>query len=475
MIYLYNTLTRKKEEFVPLKKGEVKMYTCGLTVNNYAHIGHGVAYILMDLLKKMFKANGYNVLNVMNITDVGHLTSDEDEGDDKVALAAKREGKDPYAIADYYTKYFLGFIDRLNIATSNVICKATDHITDMMEFVRGLIKKGYAYSIEGDGIYFDVSKFKTYGRLSRKNLEAQKAGARIEVNTKKRSPHDFAVWKYVEENTLMKWPNDIFSSVAGCPNWGTPGWHIECSAMAHKYLGDRFDVHTGGADHIPIHHENEIAQDEAYYGHKTVNYWMHCGFLKVDGVKMSKSLNNFHTLETLAKHGYSPLDFRYFALNASYRKPMNFTFEALSGAKTTLKRLYEIASEHKNGKAKTPAAKLKSLKQNFIKTISDDLNIAKALGDVWTALKQQPKSPDIYNFLLECDDVLSLDIEQNVLVLEKQGPKQNIPQGIINLANERLEAKKAKNFTLADSIRTQIENAGYKVADTPDGFEVTEA
>ena len=280
MLNLYNTLSRKKEEFEPIDGKKVTMYSCGPTVYSYAHIGNMRTYIFMDLLRRVLKYDGYKIKGVMNITDVGHLQSDADEGEDKMEKAAKKEKKTPWEIADYYTKVFFDDLNKLNIGKPEIIAKATEHIDDMIKYVEKLIEKGYAYETS-DGIYYDISKFPNYGQLSRLNLEDQIAGARVEVNPEKRNPYDFAVWKKAPKEHIMQWPSP----------WGMgyPGWHIECSAMSIKYLGQHFDIHTGGVDHIPVHHENEIAQNEAITGKKSVNYWCHGEFMLVNNGKMSKS------------------------------------------------------------------------------------------------------------------------------------------------------------------------------------------
>ncbi len=318
MLKLYNTLTREKEEFHPIKQNVVTMYSCGPTVYNYAHIGNLRTYVFMDMLRRSLRYCGYKIKGVMNITDVGHLLSDADDGEDKMEKAAKEQKKTPREIADYYTEIFFKDLTRLNIGKPEIIAKATEHIPDMISYVQDLVKKGYGYETS-DGIYFDIAKFDGYGKLSRLNLDEQIAGARVEVNTEKRHPADFALWKKAEKNHIMQWESP----------WGMgyPGWHIECSAMSRKYLGVTFDIHTGGVDHIPVHHENEIAQSEAREDTKTVNTWMHGEFMLVDGGKMSKSLGNTYTIDNLIERGYSPLAFRYFCLNAHYRKKLNFTFE----------------------------------------------------------------------------------------------------------------------------------------------------
>ena len=296
MLRLYNTLSREKEDFVPVGK-TVTMYSCGPTVYNYAHIGNLRTYVFMDIVRRVLRYDGYKLKGVMNITDVGHLLSDGDTGEDKMELAAKKQQKSPYEIAAYYTDVFFKDIAALNIGKPEIIAKATDHIQDMIEYVKKLVELGYGYETS-DGIYFDISKFKDYGKLSRLNLDDQIAGARVEVNDEKRHPADFALWKKAPKEHIMQWPSP----------WGMgyPGWHIECSAMSRKYLGSLIDIHSGGVDHIPVHHENEIAQSEALEGHKTVNYWLHGEFMLVDGGKMSKSLGNTYTIAQLEEMATRP-------------------------------------------------------------------------------------------------------------------------------------------------------------------------
>ena len=339
MLKLYNTLTRKKEEFVPLKKGTVKMYSCGPTVYNYAHIGNMRAYIFMDTLRKVLKYNGYKVKHVMNITDVGHLVSDADEGEDKMAKTARIENRSVYEIAKEYTDAFMKDIKALNIDTPEHIAKATEHIREMEIYVNDIVKNGYAYETS-KGVYFDTSKLPNYGKmLSNNNIDDLKAGARVEVDTEKRNPQDFALWIKAPKEHIMKWNS----------KWGLcyPGWHIECSAMSRKYLGDKFDIHTGGVDHIPIHHENEIAQSIGATGHNLANYWMHVEFLLIDGGKMSKSLGNVYTLNDLKAKGIDALSYRYFTYSSHYRNKLNFTWDAIKSAKNSLNKLRDMIALHK--------------------------------------------------------------------------------------------------------------------------------
>ncbi len=457
MLKLYNTLTRKKEVFVPIKKGTVTMYSCGPTVYNYAHIGNLRTYVFMDMLRRTLRYDGYKLKGVMNITDVGHLLSDADDGEDKMAKAAKEQQKTPREIADYYTAIFFRDLERLQIGKPEIIAKATDHIADMISYVQDLTEKGYGYETS-DGIYFDIGKFDGYGKLSRLNLDEQIAGARVEVNAEKRHPADFALWKKAEKNHIMQWQSP----------WGMgyPGWHIECSAMSRKYLGVPFDIHTGGVDHIPVHHENEIAQSEAREGKQTVNVWMHGEFMLVDGGKMSKSLGNTYTIDNLIERGYSPLAFRYFCLNAHYRKKLNFTFEGMDAAQTAYDRLLYTLYKHKTASAPTDAALLEKYRTQFGDAIDDDLNLPLALGVLWTMSKETP-SRDIFALALDFDRVLGLDLQS---AHEEQADDEPVPEQVTRLADLRLTARKEKNWAESDRLRDEIAALGYSVADGKDGY-----
>lgn len=457
MIKLYNTLSRQKEELHPLHGNTVTMYSCGPTVYNYAHIGNLRTYVFMDMLRRVLRYDGYKIKGVMNITDVGHLLSDGDEGEDKMEKAAKEQKKTPQEIADYYTGIFFRDFARLNIGKPEVIAKATDHIPEMIAYVQDLTDKGYGYETS-DGIYFDIGKFPSYGKLSRLNLDDQKAGARVEVNTEKRHPADFALWKKAEKNHIMQW-----SSPWGM---GYPGWHIECSAMSRKYLGVTFDIHTGGVDHIPVHHENEIAQSEAREGVKTVNVWMHGEFMLVDGGKMSKSLGNTYTIDQLIERGYTPLAFRYFCLNAHYRKKLNFTFEGMDAAQTAYDRLLETLYKHKQSACPADPALLQKYRDEFRAAIDDDINLPLALGVLWTMAKEKP-SRDIFALALDFDKVLGLDLHTAHAPKEDSSP---VPDDIVALAEERLIARKQKNWAESDRLRDEIAARGYAVADGKDGY-----
>ncbi|MCL2518631.1 MAG: cysteine--tRNA ligase [Oscillospiraceae bacterium] len=446
---LYNTLSRTKEEFTPLEGNTVKIYTCGPTVYNYAQIGNMRAYLFMDLLRRVLKYNGYSLKHMMNITDVGHLVSDEDEGEDKMAKSARLEQKSPWEIAEFYTEAFMHDIEALNISRPEIISKATDNIPEMIDFVLGLEKNGYTYEID-DGIYFDVQKFEGYGKLSRNKLDDLQAGARVEVNDQKRHPADFALWKKAPKEHIMQWESP----------WGMgyPGWHIECSAMGLKFLGEEFDIHTGGVDHIPIHHENEIAQSEGLLGHPAVRCWMHNEFLLVDGGKMSKSLGNNYTLTQLSEMGYEPDVYRYFCLNAHYRQKLNFTFEGMNSSKTALKNLRAAVQKHKG--ASDEFNDLEKFRNDFNEAVSDDLNIPKALGIIWTLAKNDAKNNEIYDFILKCDEVFGLNLDKEEAVVEIDFQE---------LIDARTLAKKNKNFAEADRIRNEIVAMGYQLLDTFEG------
>lgn len=456
---VYNTLDREKEEFTPIQGNLVRMYSCGPTVYSYAHIGNMRTYIFMDLLRRSLRFCGFKVKGVMNITDVGHLLSDGDEGEDKMQKAARKEGKTPWEIAAFYTDAFFKDIDALNVGRPEIIAKATDHIPEMIEFVKGLLEKGYAYEIS-DGIYFDIGKFPSYGKLSGQTVDEKEAGARIEENSEKRHPADFALWKKADKNHIMQWESP----------WGMgfPGWHIECSAMSKKYLGEVFDLHTGGIDAVPVHHENEIAQNEALAGKKTVNYWMHGEFMMVDGGKMSKSLGNVYTVSDLEKKGYLPLDFRYFCLNAHYRKKLNFTFEGMDAAHVSYERLRNALYAHKMSQTATDPAVIEELMKKFKGAVEDDMNIPYALGVLWDAVKL-PKSKDVYKLALEFDKVLGLSLDK---VTAPAPEKIDVPADIAALAEARLAAKKEKNWAEADRLRAEIAAKGYAIKDTKDGYEI---
>ncbi len=451
---VYNTLTRKKEEFIPIDRKEIRMYSCGPTVYYFAHIGNLRAYLFMDNLRRVLKYNGYNLKHVMNITDVGHLVSDADEGEDKMMKASRRENKDPFEIANFYTEAFLKDIDKLNIDRPEIIARATEHIDIMEDYVKKIMDNGYTYQTD-DTVYFDTSKLDKYGVLSNRNVEEQKAGARVDFDPNKKNISDFAVWIKAPENHLMKWDSFFGKSY--------PGWHLECSAMGYKYLGDEFDIHTGGVDHISIHHENEIAQSKGFSGKVPAKYWMHVDFLQVNGGKMSKSLNNLYTLDDLAEKGYEPSVYRLFNFTSTYRNQINFTFEAMDAAKVALARLREGLLKHKEGNETVLAEEIFDYENRFLEAINDDLNMPLALSVVWDVVRQSKKSKDLYNLLIKFDEVLGLDLVN----YEKEETK--LPDEIINLVNERNEARANKNWAESDRLRDILINKGYSVKDSKEG------
>ena len=457
MLKIYNTLTREKEEFKSINEKEVRVYSCGPTVYSTAHIGNMRAYVFMDNLRKVLKYNGYSLKHVMNITDVGHLTSDADTGEDKMEKAAKERNIDPMEIAREITAKFMEDTKKLNIEIPEVVAKATEHIKEMEEYVAKIMENGYAYETS-KGIYFDTSKLPSYGELSRVNLEKQMAGARIELDEEKRNPLDFALWIKAPENHIMKWE----SRYGVC----YPGWHIECSAMGNKYLGTTFDIHTGGVDHIPIHHENEIAQAKGAYGENPAKYWMHNEFLLIDGGKMSKSLNNVYTIDTLIERGLEPLAYRYLTYTAHYRNKLNFTWDGIEASQKSLKKLREAYDMHKNGTDIVDEEKLNEYKVRFENAINDDLNFPMALAVVWEMARQKEHSKAIADLMLEMDKVLSLDIDKKE---EKEEKENLIPEEIQSLLEERKIVRDNKDFKTSDEIRDRLKDMGYIVKDTKEG------
>ena len=454
-IYFYNTLTKQKDLFKPIEEGKVKIYSCGPTVYKDATIGNMRTNLLNDTLRRVLKYNGYELKHVMNITDVGHLVSDGDEGEDKMLKSAREEHKSPLEIAEHYTKLFFRDLERLNIETPEVVCKATDHIKEMLEMVQKIMKNGYAYETS-TAIYFDVSKLDKYGILSGINLNDQKAGARVEIDPEKRNPYDFALWIKAPANHLMKWDSP----------WGPsyPGWHIECSAMSTKYLGEEFDIHTGGIDLVPTHHENEIAQNKGACGKNPAHYWIHGEYLLINGGKMSKSLGNTYLIDDIIARGYSPLAYRLFNYSCHYRGKLNFTWEGIESANTSLIRLREGYQKHLNGNSDISDEIIADMENRFHQAINDDMNMPLALSVVWEAVKYPEKSPKIAQLLKKFDTVLGIKID------EVQETK--IPQEILDLVEERKQARSDKNWSESDRLRDLIAEKGYIVKDTKDGTEV---
>ena len=453
---LFNTLSREKEVFKPIDEKEVRIYTCGPTVYYFAHVGNLRSYLFMDNLRRVLKYNGYNLRHAMNITDVGHLESDADEGEDKMAKAARREHKDPYEIAEFYMDRFLEDLRKLNVSMPEIICRATDNIKEMEEYVKKIIENGYAYETD-DTIYFDTSKLDKYGILSKIKIDEQKAGARVEFDNKKKNVTDCALWIKAPENHIMKW--DTF--------WGKcyPGWHIECSAMGRKYLGEKFDIHTGGVDHIPIHHENEIAQSKGYSGKIPANWWMHCEFLLVDGGKMSKSLNNIYTLEDLKNKGFSPLDYKMFTFTSHYRNKLNFTWDSLESAKIALSRLKEGYNRHAEGIEDVVDSVIVDYENKFHEAINDDLNMPLAMSVVWEVVKNPIKSNKFAKLLDKFDEVLGLNLSHK--------EELELPEEIKDILEERKNARENKDWAKSDELRDKLLDLGYVVKDTKNGVEVT--
>lgn len=452
---LYNTLSRKKEPFKAIDGNRVRMYSCGPTVYYYAHIGNLRAYLFMDNLRRVLKYNGYELLHAMNITDVGHLESDADEGEDKMAKAAKRENKDPYEIAKFYTEKFMIDLDKLNINKPEVICKATDHIKEMEEYVLKIMENGYAYETK-DTIYFDTSKLDKYGVLSNINIDEQKAGARVEFDTEKRNVTDFALWIKAPENHIMKW--DSF--------WGKcyPGWHIECSAMGRKYLGEHFDIHTGGIDHIPIHHENEIAQSKGCTGQIPANWWMHCEFLLIDGGKMSKSLNNVYTISDLEAKGFTAMDYRMFNFTSHYRNKLNFTWDSLEAAKIALTRLRESYKRQAYGTENVADSVIEEYEVKFEEAINDDLNMPQAMSVVWEVAKNPVKSTKFAELLRKFDEVLGFKLDSK--------EELELPDEVKKIVEERKIARENKEWAKSDELRDALNEMGYIVKDSKTGMEI---
>jgi cysteinyl-tRNA synthetase len=464
-IKFYNTLGREKQTFLPIEEGKAGMYCCGLTVYNYAHIGNLRAYIFEDILKRMLLYNGYEVKHVINITDVGHLQSDADEGEDKMELGSSREGKTAWELAEYYTKVFKEDMSALNILPPTIWCKATDHIKEQIELIKCLEEKGYTYKTS-DGIYFDSSKFHDYGKLALLDISGLEEGKRIAFSEEKKNKIDFALWKFSPkgQKRQMEWDSP----------WGVgfPGWHIECSAMSMKYLGKTFDIHCGGVDHIPVHHTNEIAQSEACTGQRFVNYWLHNEFLIIESEKMSKSSGEFLRLQTLIDKGYDPLDFRYFCLGTHYRKHLQFTWENLDAAKNAFTRLKNRVIEFKNVDStkdlKDYTESVDGYKQRFLEAINDDLGIPEGLAVMWEVVRNDLLPSKVrLELMYDFDKVLGLRLKE-----VKKKSETDIPDEITKMVEERTIAKKNKDFKKADEIRNKIKEMGYELVDKKDGVEV---
>lgn len=460
MISLHNTLARAQEAFTPLKPHHVGMYVCGPTVYGRASIGNLRSYVFADTLRRLFETDGYKVTHVMNITDVGHLTDDASEGDDKMEVAAKKTGETAWDIAKKYTDLFVQDLGKLNIQLPHVMPRATDHIAEQIAFIQAIEEKGFAYRIS-DGIYFDTAKLPSYGQLSRQPLAEKEEGARVGVNEEKKNPTDFALWKFSPEGEKrhMEWESP----------WGKgfPGWHIECSAMGEKYLGVPFDIHTGGIDHIAVHHENELAQTAAARGCLEANVWMHNEFLLVDGGKMSKSLGNTYSLDDLAEKGISPRAFRLFLLGAHYRTHLNFTFDAALAAQNAINNLIDAVREWaKPGDLHADDASLTA----FMDKVRNDLDTAGALAVFWDVVRNEAMPSGVKSAtVLKMDEVLGLALEDVVarpLKISDEAQK---------LLDDRARARANKEWQKSDELRDALAAMGYIVEDTGGGQRVRES
>jgi cysteinyl-tRNA synthetase len=459
-LYLYNSLTRKKEEFKSIKSGEVGIYTCGPTVYNYAHIGNLRTYIFEDVLKRVLIYNGYSVKHVMNITDVGHLSGDRDMGEDKMEQGAVREGKNAWDIADFYTQAFKKDIAHLNILNPDIWVKATDTLPEQIALVKTLEEKGYTYRT-ADGIYFDTAKVKDYTKLSHQDLEALQEGARVERNPEKRNPTDFALWKFSPKDSKrqMEWDSP----------WGVgfPGWHLECSAMSMKFLGEQLDIHCGGTDHIDVHHTNEIAQSEAATGKPFFNFWMHGAFLIIaGGKKMAKSAENFLTLENaFLKNDINPLTYRFAAFLTHYRKPMEFSDEGIEAARNGLLHLQNQVRQVVGAGVGNDNDINVEYKDKFLAAVNDDLNMPRAMAVVQEMLKSSIGDRQKLTTILDFNQVLGLNLDQ----LDQE---QALPEAVQKRVAARTRARKDKDFATSDRLRAEIEAMGYLVQDTKDGMKV---
>lgn len=460
---VYNTLTGEKEEVIPIEEGKIRLYTCGPTVYDYAHIGNLRTYIFEDVLKKSMEYLGLEVKHVMNITDVGHLESDSDTGEDKMALGAIREKKTVWEIARYYEDAFLNDSQLLNITVPTIICRATEHIEDMINFIQILEDKDFTYKANGN-VYFSIEKYPHYAKLANLSLEELEAGSRVDVDPFKKNPLDFVLWFTNSKfsNQIMQWESP----------WGTgfPGWHIECSAMSMKYLGDRIDIHCGGVDHIPVHHTNEIAQSESAKGHKWVNYWMHGEFLVLDNGKMSKSSGDFLTLSRLIEEGYSPLDYRHFCLQSRYRKQLVFSFESLTESQKAFKKLKSRIKNIVEGKANEDVidkSKIKEYQDKFASQIGNDLNIANAFTVLAEVIKDSILNNTEKVYLIEdFDKVFSLNLTIDEEIINSDNVDEEY---ILMLILERNKARNEKNWVRADEIRNILLESNIELVDSRDG------
>ncbi|MFT4313494.1 MAG: cysteine--tRNA ligase [Candidatus Woesearchaeota archaeon] len=457
-IYLYNTATKQKEEFIPQKEGKVGIYCCGPTVYHYAHIGNLRTFIFEDMLVRTLRTFGYDVKHVMNITDVGHLTSDADEGEDKLEVGAKREGKTVWDIAQKYTDAFFAHAQKLNILKPTIVCKATDHIEQQIDMIKKLEEKGHTYQ-SGGNIFFDISTFSQYADFGRLQLQNEQKH-RVQTHEGKRQPQDFALWftKSKFEKHAMNWDSP----------WGNgyPGWHIECSAMAYHYLHDMMDIHCGGVDHIPVHHTNEIAQSECATGKQFFQYWIHCEFLLDETGKMSKSKGDFLTIDVLEEKGFDPLAYRYLCLTAHHRKQLTFQYEALEHAQTSLRKLQEKTFQLSQNVSDVPTAESEYVSLIY-EALGDDLNIPKTLGILYQVLDSDITDAQKLAHISLCDSIFGLGL------LKWKPENIELPEDIQFIADQRQNAREKKDWAKSDELRALLDEKGYSVKDTKDGQTIT--
>ncbi len=473
---LYNTMSRSIEEFNPIAPPAVGLYACGLTVYDYTHLGHLRKYTMDDVLIRTLRHAGYKVQFVQNVTDVGHLSSDADTGEDKLEKGAKKYGKSVWDIAREFEAYFFRSMDLMGNARPDVSCRATEHIQQQLDMVIELEKKGFAYVIEGDGVYFDTSKVDDYGKLANLDLEHLQEGARVERVEGKRNPTEFALWKFERpgENRAMVWESP----------WAKrsfPGWHIECSAMAIHYLGDQFDIHTGGIDHIPVHHTNEIAQAEAATGKKPfVRYWVHHNFLRVDGEKMSKSLGNFYTIDDVLKRGIDPKALRLLFLTTHYRSEMNFTWEALEGSQKAWQKLAKMVLQFRAEEGRTVLSqekldKIDEYRKRFFGFMEDDLKTPEALTVLYEVVKSNIPGSDKYDLLGEFDEVLGRgfrQLQETATEMPIITDLSTVPAEAQQLLAQRKTAREQKDWANSDRFRDELVKLGYEVIDGPTGQQL---
>jgi len=459
---LYNSMSRKIEEVKPLNPPNISLYTCGPTVYDFTHIGHMRTYSNNDFLKRALIYLGYKVNHVMNVTDVGHLSGDDDSGEDKMEKGAKKYGKTVWDVAKFYTEFFFKTTDALNIIRPNIVCNATEHVGEMIQLIERLKQNGYVYETK-EALYFDVKKFENYGKLSGQKLEEKLQAVREEINVdkEKKHPADFALWfKRVGRfsDHTMHWTSP----------WGEgfPGWHIECSAMSMEYLGETIDIHSGGIDHVPVHHENEIAQSEGATRKQFVKIWFHNNFLTVDGQKMSKSLGNFYTMEDIEKNKLNPVSLRLLFLQSHYRQSLNFTWQSARASQEAFNRLKEIASNLKSDKilSSVKSSKAIAFQQQFRDALEDDLQTPQAVAVMWDMLKSDIINEEKYFLLMDFDKVFGLNLS-NIT-------EEKIDANIITLAERRLEARKQRNFDASDRLRIKIEKAGFKIEDVGSSYKI---